>query len=37
MTIKEFHSTPNVAGLNYEDLRIHPNLDLFEGFKMPKF
>ncbi|XP_055806992.1 uncharacterized protein LOC129875775 [Solanum dulcamara] len=35
--MKEFHYTPNVVGLNYEDLCIHPNLDLPEGFKVPKF
>ncbi|XP_055814653.1 uncharacterized protein LOC129884368 [Solanum dulcamara] len=35
--MKEFHYTPDVAGLNYEDLCIHPNLDLPEGFKVPKF
>ena len=28
---------PDVAGLNYEDLCIHPDLDLPEGFKVPKF
>ncbi|XP_055824288.1 uncharacterized protein LOC129892753 [Solanum dulcamara] len=36
-SIKEFHYTPDVAGLNYEDLCIHPNLDLPERFKVPKF
>ncbi|XP_055830863.1 uncharacterized protein LOC129899888 [Solanum dulcamara] len=35
--MKEFHYTPDVSGLNYEDLCIHPNLDLPEGFKVPKF
>ncbi|XP_055803406.1 uncharacterized protein LOC129872442 [Solanum dulcamara] len=35
--MKEFHYTPNVVGLNYEDLCIHPDPDLPEGFKVPKF
>ncbi|XP_055814108.1 uncharacterized protein LOC129883473 [Solanum dulcamara] len=35
--MKEFHYTPDVVGLNYEDLCIHPDLDLPEGFKVPKF
>ncbi|XP_055814132.1 uncharacterized protein LOC129883514 [Solanum dulcamara] len=35
--MKEFHYTPDVIGLNYEDLCIHPDLDLLEGFKVPKF
>ena len=28
---------PDVAGLNYKDLYIHPNLNLPEEFKIPKF
>ncbi|XP_055800353.1 uncharacterized protein LOC129869752 [Solanum dulcamara] len=36
-SMKEFHYTPDVVGLNYEDLCIHPDLDLTEGFKVPKF
>ncbi|KAK4721901.1 hypothetical protein R3W88_012134 [Solanum pinnatisectum] len=35
--MKELQCIPEVAGLNYEDLCIHPNLDLLEGFKVPKF
>ncbi|KAK4738152.1 hypothetical protein R3W88_001849 [Solanum pinnatisectum] len=35
--MKELQYIPEVAGLNYEDLCIHPNLDLPEGFKVPKF
>ena len=35
--MKEIQCTPNLAGLNYEDLCIHPNLYLPKGFKMPKF
>lgn len=35
--MKEFQCIPDVAGLNYEDLCIHPDLDLPEGFKVPKF
>ena len=35
--MKEFQCIPNVVGLNYEDLCIHPNMDLPEGFKVPKF
>ncbi|XP_055806963.1 uncharacterized protein LOC129875730 [Solanum dulcamara] len=35
--MKEFHYTSNIAGLNYEDLCIHPDLDLPDGFKVPKF
>ncbi|KAK4736925.1 hypothetical protein R3W88_000622 [Solanum pinnatisectum] len=35
--MKELQCTLEVAGLNYEDLCIHPNLDLPEGFKVPKF
>ncbi|XP_069154359.1 uncharacterized protein [Solanum lycopersicum] len=35
--MKELHYTPDVMGLNYEDLCIHPNFDLPDGFKVPKF
>ncbi|XP_049345800.1 uncharacterized protein LOC125810336 [Solanum verrucosum] len=35
--MKELQCIPEVAGLNYEDLCIHPNLDFPEGFKVPKF
>lgn len=35
--IKQFCHTPDVAGLSYEDLCIHPNLNLPEVFKIPKF
>ncbi|XP_055802993.1 uncharacterized protein LOC129872127 [Solanum dulcamara] len=35
--MKEFHYTPIVVGLNYEDLCIHPDLDLPKGFKVSKF
>ena len=35
--MKELQCIPEVAGLSYEDLCIHPNLDLPEGFKVPKF
>ncbi|KAK4715927.1 hypothetical protein R3W88_014265 [Solanum pinnatisectum] len=35
--VKELHYIPKVDGLSYEDLCIHPNLDLPEGFKVPKF
>ncbi|KAK4724784.1 hypothetical protein R3W88_027563 [Solanum pinnatisectum] len=35
--MKELHYIPEVDGLSYEDLCIHLNLDLPEGFKVPKF
>ena len=35
--MKELQCILNIAGLSYEDLCIHPNLDLPEGFKIPKF
>nr|QVT92263.1 reverse transcriptase [Solanum chacoense] len=35
--MNELNCIPEVAGLSYEDLCIHPNLDLPEGFKVPKF
>ena len=36
-SMKEFQCIPDVSGLNFEDLCIHPNLYLSEGFKIPKF
>ena len=35
--MKELKCIPDIAGLSYEDLCIHPDLDLPEGFKIPKF
>ena len=35
--MKELLYIPEVNGLIYEDLFIYPNLDLPEGFKIPKF
>lgn len=35
--MKELQCIPEVAYFNNEDLCIHPNLDLSEGFKIPKF
>lgn len=35
--MKEKQCLPKVAGLKYEDLCIHQNFDLLEGFKVPKF
>ena len=35
--MKELHYFSEVDGLSYEDVYIHPNLDLPEGFKVPKF
>ena len=35
--MKEIQYILDVAGLNYEDLRIHQNLELLEGLKMPMF
>ena len=35
--IKELQYILDIAGLNYEDSCIHPNLDLHEGFKISKF
>lgn len=35
--MKEFHYVLDVAGLKYEDLRIHPDLNLPEGLKISKF
>ncbi|XP_010314117.2 uncharacterized protein [Solanum lycopersicum] len=34
---EELHYISEVDGLSYKDLYIHPNLDLPEGFKVPKF
>ena len=35
--MKEIQCTPNLAGLNYEDLFIHQNSDLLERFMIQKF
>ena len=35
--IKELDCASEEVGLNYENLCIHPNLDLLEGFKVSKF
>jgi len=35
--MKELNCIPEVEGLSYEDLCIHPNLDLPEGCKVQKF
>ena len=35
--MKELHYTLDFMGLIYGDLCIHPNLDLPEGLKVPKF
>ena len=35
--MKEFQGIHDVVGLDYEDLCIHPNLDLQERSKIPKF
>ncbi|KAK4710109.1 hypothetical protein R3W88_004622 [Solanum pinnatisectum] len=35
--IKEFDYSSKDVGLNYKNLCIHPNLNLPEGFKVPKF
>ena len=35
--MKELQCIPDITGLSYEDLCIHPNLDLPKGFKIPKF
>ncbi|XP_069150940.1 uncharacterized protein [Solanum lycopersicum] len=34
---KRLHYFSEVDGLSYKDVYIHPNLDLPEGFKVPKF
>ncbi|XP_069146885.1 uncharacterized protein [Solanum lycopersicum] len=36
-TMKELHYISEVDGSSYKDLCIHSNLDLPEGFKVPKF
>nr|XP_025884692.1 uncharacterized protein LOC104646013 [Solanum lycopersicum] len=35
--MRELQCTPDVAGLSYTELCIHPDLNLPEGFKIPKF
>ena len=35
--MKDFWHTPNIVGLNYDDLGRHPYLALPGGFKVPKF
>ena len=35
--MKEIQCIPDITGLSYEDLCIHPNLYLSEVFKIPKF
>ena len=35
--MKEIQYIPDITGLSYEDLCIHPDLNLPEGFKIPKF
>lgn len=35
-SMKDLQCIPDVADLSYEDLCIHLNLDLLEGFKVPK-
>ena len=35
--MRELQCTPDVAGLSYAELCIHPDLNLPEGFKIPKF
>ncbi|XP_015072542.1 uncharacterized protein LOC107016648 [Solanum pennellii] len=35
--MKELQCIPDVAGLSYAELCIHPDLNLPEGFKIPKF
>ena len=35
--MKELQCVPDIAGLNYEDLYILPNLDMPAGFMIPKF
>ncbi|XP_015064647.1 uncharacterized protein LOC107009834 [Solanum pennellii] len=35
--MKDPQCIPDIAEFSYEDLCIHPNLDLPEGFKIPKF
>lgn len=35
--MKELQYISEVVNLSYDNLCIHPNLDLLEGFKVPKF
>lgn len=35
--MENVQSTRRVIGLEYEDLCMHPDLDLPEGYKVPKF
>ena len=35
--MKELQCIPEIAGLSYKELCIHPDLNLPEGFKIPKF
>nr|XP_010319908.1 putative uncharacterized protein DDB_G0290521 [Solanum lycopersicum] len=35
--MRELQCTPDVVGLSYAELCIHPDLNLPEGFKIPKF
>lgn len=35
--MKELQCIPDIVGLSYEDFCIHPDLDLLEGFNIPKF
>ena len=35
--MKEIQCVPYIPGISYEDLCIHQNLNLPEGFKIPKF
>ncbi|XP_069149116.1 uncharacterized protein [Solanum lycopersicum] len=35
--MRELQCTPDVTGLSYAELCIHPDLNLLEGFKIPKF
>ncbi|XP_015078417.1 uncharacterized protein LOC107022266 [Solanum pennellii] len=35
--MKELQCVPDIAGLSYAELCIHPDLNLPEGFKIPKF
>ncbi|KAM3248039.1 hypothetical protein P3L10_009807 [Capsicum annuum] len=35
--MKKIHGSSNAVGFSYDDLCIHPDLNLPEGFKVPKF
>ncbi|XP_060200394.1 uncharacterized protein LOC132628648 [Lycium barbarum] len=37
MLERSMRTTLTGTGLSYDDLCMHPNLDLFEGFKVPRF